>query len=295
MTTSAAPLYGLILGGGRSRRMGVDKAALQYHGRSQTAYAYDLLSPLCEKTFVGIREDQASQEVFAPFPKLFDKYPGEGPFAAVISAQEQYPHAAWWILACDLPFLDAETLTHLLTQRQVGKPATAFLSRHDGRIEPLCAIYEPESALPLKTRYAEGLRCARQGLESVNPVRLPLPNPLALENANTPSERAQFLANLGQGTPGPIADAPNRPSVNSRPVTLHLYAQLREKLGKSIALNLNLPATESEVLEQIASHYPTLQPLLRRCRIAVDDSYLASDAVLENLTEIDVIAPVSGG
>jgi molybdenum cofactor guanylyltransferase len=287
----SAPLYGLILGGGRSRRMGIDKATLQYHGRSQLEIAFELLAPFCEKTFVGIREDQSQQPVFAAHPQLFDKYPGEGPLAAVVSAQEQYPHAAWWVLACDLPFLDTETLAFLLKQRNSGRRATAFLSHHDGRIEPLCAIYEPSSSPTLHAQFTEGLRCARRGLESVEPVALTLPHRLALENANTPAERDAVLADLGKPLPPKTEPAKKK----STRVNVHLYAQLREKLGKVLEVDLLLPSSENEVLEQVASLFPDMKPLILRCRIAVDDSYLTSEAILDNVKVMDMIAPVSGG
>ena len=46
-----APVYGLLLAGGRSSRMHRDKAALEYHGRSQLAHAFDLLTTAVEQVF----------------------------------------------------------------------------------------------------------------------------------------------------------------------------------------------------------------------------------------------------
>lgn len=52
------PLYGLVLAGGVSARMGQDKAELSYHGAPQLQVAYETLSPLVERCFVSVRPAQ---------------------------------------------------------------------------------------------------------------------------------------------------------------------------------------------------------------------------------------------
>jgi len=65
-----APLIGLVLVGGRSARMRVDKASLIYHGKPQTKHCLDLLKPFCEKSFLSCRADQAEQPGFMGFRKF---------------------------------------------------------------------------------------------------------------------------------------------------------------------------------------------------------------------------------
>lgn len=281
---STPPLYGLVLGGGKSRRMGTDKATLNYQGRPQIAVAYDLLRSFCEETWVSLRPEQAQEPIYRDYPHLFDAYPGEGPLAAVVSAQMQKPGAAWLVIACDLPFLDPETLQHLLAKRDTQRHATAYLSRHDGRIEPLCAIYEPASAPLLAAAFTGGLRCARKGLESVTPLGLDLPKPQALENANTPEDREMFMRQIIQAAPQEKVQ-----------VQVAFYAQLREALGREKTMTLTLPASESEVLQEMATHLPAQANLLARCRIAVNDAYLLTGEPVPKVQAFDVIAPVSGG
>ena len=57
----SAPLYGLVLAGGRSTRMGKDKAALPVGGRTQLEHAMALLAPHVARAFVSVRPDQRTE------------------------------------------------------------------------------------------------------------------------------------------------------------------------------------------------------------------------------------------
>ncbi|MGH8267394.1 MAG: NTP transferase domain-containing protein, partial [Steroidobacteraceae bacterium] len=137
----SAPLYGLVLTGGRSTRMGQDKAALPYQGRAQLERAMALLGPHVERAFVSVRPDQRDDLLRRGFEQITDTRENLGPAAGLLAAQERYPDSAWLVLACDLPLLNEATLAHLLKARAPERAATAFRSSHDGLPEPLCAVY----------------------------------------------------------------------------------------------------------------------------------------------------------
>ena len=56
-------IYGLILTGGQSRRMGHDKALLEYQGVSQLSETYELLGRHLSEVFVSVRKDQIQDPV----------------------------------------------------------------------------------------------------------------------------------------------------------------------------------------------------------------------------------------
>src|SRR5687767_6222187 len=107
---TAAPLYGLVLAGGRSSRMGQDKALLAYHGATQLDWAMALIKPFVRRAFVSVRPDQTDDPVRAQYKQIVDTQSDRGPIAGIMAAQARHPDAAWLVLACDLPFLDATTL-----------------------------------------------------------------------------------------------------------------------------------------------------------------------------------------
>ena len=181
-------LHGLVLAGGRSTRMGRDKAALAWHGRPALERAFDLLSACTARAFVSLRAEQAGDPLRRALPHIVDGEAGQGPIAGIAAAQAAHPEAAWLVLACDLPFVDAGTLAHLLERRDTSSLATAYRSAYGGLPEPLCAIWEPASREPLLAFIREGRHCPRKFLINSGATLIDLPDPLALDNINTPGE-----------------------------------------------------------------------------------------------------------
>jgi molybdopterin-guanine dinucleotide biosynthesis protein A len=196
---AAAPLYGLVLGGGRSARMRADKAVLAYHGRPQTRHCLDLLAAHCPQAFVSCRADQAEAEGFAGLPQIHDSFLEMGPLGGILSALRAHPRAAFLVIACDLPFLDAGTLAGLAAARDPFKVATAFAGPRDGWVEPLCAIYEPRAYPRALQLVGQGIDCPRKIILNSSSKILPAPGERALFNANDPDAYRNALRALTGG------------------------------------------------------------------------------------------------
>jgi len=123
-----APLQGLILAGGSSSRMHRDKAALQYHGRSQLDRVFELARRHVPEVFVSVRANQTTDPTRAHRPMIVDSVEGEGPIVGIRSALAAFPTHAWLVLACDLPFLTDAALSQLLRERDAAGVATAYRS-----------------------------------------------------------------------------------------------------------------------------------------------------------------------
>ncbi|MGB5489275.1 MAG: molybdenum cofactor guanylyltransferase [Woeseiaceae bacterium] len=181
-------LFGLVLAGGRSRRMGQDKATLRREGRSQLSYVVEQLDGLVERIFVSARADQQDDPERSQFEQIVDRYEDLGPVAGILSAMDEYPGVDWLVLACDLPNIDTATLTNLLDKRAVDKPFSAYISSHDGLPEPLCAVYAAGSSEIVRRFVADGMHCPRKILIRSDTLLLQQPNANALDNVNTPDD-----------------------------------------------------------------------------------------------------------
>lgn len=186
--TAPETVYGLVLTGGKSRRMGSDKAALLTGGETQLERAVRVISPHVAEAFVSARGDQADDPVRAPFPQIIDRYDDLGPVAGILSAMDTHPDAAWLVLACDLPNIDDRTIRFLLDNTSENHPVTAFVSVVDGMPEPLCAVYRPESRAIIDRFVSEGIKCPRKMLINSDTQMLEQPNPGALHNINRPED-----------------------------------------------------------------------------------------------------------
>jgi molybdenum cofactor guanylyltransferase len=278
-----APLYGLVLAGGRSSRMGSDKAALQYHGRAQLDRAHDLIGKLVARTFVSVRADQASDPLRARYAQIIDDGDMEGPAAGISAAQKAHPDAAWLVLACDLPWLDIATLQHLIARRDPARMATAFRSSHDGLPEPLCAIYEPAAASALQEFLATGRNCPRKLLINSDTLLLDQPDTRALDNVNTPQELAAALAAGGSSN-----------TANPRELRVQYYALLREQAGRRDEAVTSRAATPRELFAELtARHRFTLSP--DHLKVAVNAEFAEWSRPLNAGDTVVFIPPVAGG
>ncbi|SFC28171.1 molybdopterin-guanine dinucleotide biosynthesis protein A [Flagellimonas taeanensis] len=142
MENKAPIVYGLVLAGGKSTRMGADKGWLTYHKVPQQEYLYTLLGEVCDQVYLSVRKEQ-QQDIPEGFKTIVDNDEHRGPFNGILSAHTQHPDVAWLVLACDLPLIDKNALRQLMDNRDPNKKATSFGTCETGLPEPLVAIWEP--------------------------------------------------------------------------------------------------------------------------------------------------------
>ena len=197
---SPPPLWGLVLAGGESRRMGLDKGRLAYGGEAQATRAWRMLDSVCARAFVSVRPGQADAEPYAQLPYIVDAdRSAKGPAAGLLAAWARYDGIAWLVLATDMPFVDDSMLRELMDERDPGAIATAFRGR-DGKPEPLCAIWEPHAHDALLGRARTGNRSLRGLLEESRICCVEPSDASKLASVNTPEDHARISAALGGGS-----------------------------------------------------------------------------------------------
>ncbi|HKV82712.1 MAG TPA: molybdenum cofactor guanylyltransferase, partial [Candidatus Sulfotelmatobacter sp.] len=129
-------LSAFILAGGKSTRMGTDKAFVLLDGRTLLSRMLDLARQLTSN--VHIIGDPAK---FAPFsPTIEDIFPGCGPLGGIHTALRSSCTDLNLILAVDVPFVSLALLDYI-TSRATSSDANVTLARAAGGFQPLCAVY----------------------------------------------------------------------------------------------------------------------------------------------------------
>lgn len=136
-------LSAAILAGGKSRRMGRNKALLPFRGIPLIRHVYETLAPLFGEIFLVT--DAPGAFDFLPCPKIPDRIPGYGPISGIDAALRHALHPCVQVVGCDAPFLSPSLLN--LLAGSAGEADLVIPCGPKG-LEPLCAVYG-KGCLPL--------------------------------------------------------------------------------------------------------------------------------------------------
>ena len=190
-------ITGVILVGGKSRRMGRDKAFLEIAGRP----LFEIILDLFRESFSRILLVGNREERFASYglPVVPDIYPGSslgGLYTGLHHAETEHV----FVSSCDLPFPSARVLRHLCSLKEgydAVVPSTSY------GYEPLFALYAKSCLAPIRAQLDRGEFCAFSYYPQIN-IRYVPPEELApldrdgkaFLNLNTPEE----FATIGEET-----------------------------------------------------------------------------------------------
>jgi molybdopterin-guanine dinucleotide biosynthesis protein A len=181
---------GFVLVGGKSSRMGQDKASLPFQGKT-----------LVEHVAAAVAEAAGSVTLVGPpdryqnlgFPILPDRRPGAGPLGGIYTAL--YAARADWnlIVACDMPGISAEFLKSVLAAAESSGADCLIPSGPSGQPEPLCAVYHSRCLAAICAALDRNVRKVTDGLAGLRIASWPVADSRVFRNVNTPEERAQYL------------------------------------------------------------------------------------------------------
>ena len=189
---SEPSLYGLILAGGQSQRMGQSKARLPYGGIAQYRRAAGMLFNCCKTVFLSCRPEHKAAYRDIPLILDWSEFGEIGPLNGVLSAFGTLP-GPWLVLGCDYPLISAADLELLLRARDPQAPATVFIHPESNLPEPLIGIYEQSAATLLAEWLRNGGQSLRVFLEENKAKMVPHDNPQHLKSVDTPEAYAQIV------------------------------------------------------------------------------------------------------
>ena len=196
---------GIVLAGGRSRRLGRDKALETIGGQVLIRRVIDRLSQVTDGVSVVVA-DQAQAEGLPLDHRqqvVLDRYPGGGSLGGIFSGLEATSQEWGVVVACDMPFLNLDLIRRMLELREGADAVVPMLK---GRLEPTHAVYSkvcwPFMEQLLRTNdlkislFFDKVRVAY--LPDADVVALD-PEGLSFFNVNSPADLERALVLVEQG------------------------------------------------------------------------------------------------
>ena len=138
-------ITGVVLCGGESARMGVDKGLLEWDGRTWAQLAFDKLASFNMPVYVSVNSQNvdAYKQNFDPALLIQDDelMQAGGPLKGLLSVHQVMPNADLLVTAVDMPHMHHSVLEGLIEQSKNSR-AEALVYQNENQLEPLCGIYK---------------------------------------------------------------------------------------------------------------------------------------------------------
>jgi molybdopterin-guanine dinucleotide biosynthesis protein A len=146
----------VVLAGGESQRLGVDKALLELNGQSLLARTVNRVAILGDDVIVVTNHPERYEHLALPVRFVPDERPGEGALMGLYSGLREATYQSAIAVACDMPFLNLPLLRYMIAKRP-GCDAVVPRLEND-MLEPLHAIYSKRCLPFIAKSLAKGRR-----------------------------------------------------------------------------------------------------------------------------------------
>ena len=177
-STEVSGCVGIVLAGGRSRRMGQDKAMLPFGTSTLLQHQLTTLAVLCDRAVVS--------GDYPDYDCVGDLFPDRGPLGGMHAVAKRFKHKALLFLPVDMPAMSAEALSKLMFQSDpchfYGQPLPCFFPLADDVVNSIESLWASQS---LK-KSVHDLHAFLSSREIQSPEQSPF------ENINTPEHWKRF-------------------------------------------------------------------------------------------------------
>ncbi len=181
----------IILAGGRNSRMGADKSMLPIGGRPMIQHVLEQLRPHFKEILIS--SSDADKYAFLGERVVGDEVPGQGPLMGMASSLEASKHDLAFVIACDIPVLDADLVLKMLREAE-GYDGVVPLA--DGSLpEPLFAVYRKSVIAAAREVLSSGKRKVSEVFAQLRIKFINLDKPV--RNINTPADYEEFRKAYG--------------------------------------------------------------------------------------------------
>ncbi|MGR3303891.1 MAG: molybdenum cofactor guanylyltransferase [Candidatus Scalindua sp.] len=135
----------VILAGGKSSRMGSNKAFLKLKGKTFIERQIELLREMFDEIFISA--NTPSEYEYLNLPVFKDIYPEKGPLGGIYTSLVNSSSFYTFMLACDMPFVESGLIKYL---KELTKEYDVVVPKSERGLEPLHAFYSKNCIDPIK-------------------------------------------------------------------------------------------------------------------------------------------------
>jgi len=139
------PVSSVILAGGQSNRMGVNKAFLEIGGRPIIERVIEQMALVGQEVILVTNAPQEYEHLGCPM--VPDVFPGRGSLGGIYSGLRAASNQYALVVACDMPFLNASLLRYMIL---MSWGYDIVVPRTGQGVEPLHAIYSKACLIPME-------------------------------------------------------------------------------------------------------------------------------------------------
>jgi len=178
----------IIIAGGKSSRMGKDKALLPFGAFDTLAeFQHARLKKLFSKVYLSTKEDKFDFEAKC----IYDRYEESSPLVAILSIFETLNVESIFVLSVDAPFVGRDIIESLVTQDK--DDIDVIIAKSPSGEQPLCGFYKKSILRAAQAQYKKGNHKLRDLLRIVNTKRVTFKDDTPFINLNHPSDYEDAL------------------------------------------------------------------------------------------------------
>ncbi|RUM47803.1 MAG: molybdenum cofactor guanylyltransferase [Hydrogenothermus sp.] len=197
----------IVLAGGKSKRMGKDKAFLDFKGKPFLRHILEKLSEISDNIVVIVNKDFSNYSgIIEGFPQVSlvkDLFPYEGPLNGVISAKNYVKHEKVLISTCDIPVISTELIKYLAGKIEGYDMVLPIVNE---KRQPFNTVYKKNSLEIAENIFKNGNRSLMKWIDNLKKVVINENEIKNFKNAiymyqsiNTPEDYKNFLKTFTKG------------------------------------------------------------------------------------------------
>lgn len=193
-----------ILAGGKSSRMGTDKALLEFEGKQFITQIAEELSWFDERIIARGGNSRLEGELEREWTVIPDFYPDHGPIGGLHAALSACESDALFVVTCDMPLIESELVRELCNfmqetdfdEKRVDAYDVVISVGEGGKIHPLCGVYRKSVIPVLEEQILSGRNRVMEALKRLRVNYVTVDSPAGvrqLANINTPQDYEKLM------------------------------------------------------------------------------------------------------